>query len=114
MRSAQPNKAGIPLTHPQPFRSSESPYEKLVDRLRPTLSGGLIRAWFWGHEHRWAAYDPSPSIEYRRLFGDGGVSVGAPKSPAPTGVDYLYGTAEDDYLYRFGGEKFLRLGFVEL
>jgi hypothetical protein len=114
MRSAQPNKAGILLTHHQPFSSFESPYEKLVDRLRPTLSGGLIRAWFWGHEHRCAAYDPHPPVAYPRLVGHGGVPVWAPKSPKPAGVSYLYGTAEDDYLYRFGGEKFLRLGFVEL
>jgi hypothetical protein len=113
VRSAQPNKAGILLTHHQPFSSFESANDQLMDRLRPTLNADLVRAWFWGHEHRCAAYAPRPHIAYPRLVGHGGVPVWAPQSPAPSGVSYQYGTAEDDYLYRFG-ERFLRLGFAEL
>jgi 3',5'-cyclic AMP phosphodiesterase CpdA len=114
MRSAQPQKAGILLSHHQPFSSFERSSDKLLDRVRPSLNAGLIRAWFWGHEHRCAAYEARENIHYPRLVGHGGVPVWAPQAPAPPGISYQYGTAEDDYFYRFGNERFLRLGFAEL
>ena len=115
MRTGQPKKAGILLTHHQPVSSYEESSGKLLERLRPTLKENLVRAWFWGHEHRCAIYKKRARIEYPRLIGHGGVPVWAPKVPQPADVVFQYGMEpEREYFERYGSERFQRFGFAEL
>ncbi len=114
MRAAQPQKAGILLSHHQPFSAFEKSSGMLLDRVRPSLNAKYVRAWFWGHEHRCATYEERENIRYPRLVGHGGVPVWAPRQDAPPKVSYLYGRKEEEYFYRYGNERFLRLGFAEL
>jgi hypothetical protein len=115
-RTASSSKGGILLTHHQPFSTYESTPDRLLDRLRPTLNTGLVRAWFWGHEHRCALYEERERVTYPRLVGHGGVPVLAPSPNAvkPNGVRFQFGEAEDEYFYGFVNERFQRFGFAEL
>jgi hypothetical protein len=114
MRTGARNKAGILMTHHQPFSSFEASSGAILDRLRPVLNSGLVRAWFWGHEHRCALYSARENIAYPRLLGHGGVPVWAPHDPRPGDVTFEYGRQQDEYFFRYGNERFLRLGFAEL
>lgn len=114
MRSAARGKAGILLTHHQPFSSYEAGSGKMLERLRPALNEGLVRAWFWGHEHRCAIYEAKENIAYPRLIGHGGVPVWAPDAQQPRDVTFQYGMDEREFFYRYGRERFLRFGFAEL
>jgi hypothetical protein len=114
MRTAAPDKAGILMTHHQPFSSFETAGGAMLNRLRPVLSSGLVRAWFWGHEHRCAIYNARENVAYPRLVGHGGVPVWAPQDTQPGDVTFEYGKQEDEYFFRYGRERLLRLGFAEL
>jgi hypothetical protein len=90
-RSAAPTKRGILLSHHQPFSSYESVPDTILTRLRGTLERDLILAWFWGHEHRCAFYQPQNHIQYGRCIGHGGVPMLAPSDLMPAGVSYEFG-----------------------
>jgi hypothetical protein len=61
------------FSHHQPFSALDRQGDAIVDRLRPLLESRRIFAWYWGHEHRCAIYDPHPSWGlYGRLVGHGG------------------------------------------
>jgi hypothetical protein len=113
MRTTSPGKAGILMTHHQPFSSFETTGDAMLNRLGPVLRSRLIRAWFWGHEHRCALYNARENIAYPRLVGHGGVPVWAPKDSQPGDVAFEYGRQEDEYFLSYR-ESFLRLGFAEL
>jgi len=68
-------KKGMLLSHHQLFSAYESDSQYLGTQLRASLEAGLIRAWFWGHEHRCAIYKPHMGIEFARCIGHGGVPV---------------------------------------
>jgi hypothetical protein len=68
-------KKGMLLSHHQLFSAYEGDSKNLGPQLRETLDAGLIRAWFWGHEHRCAIYKPHRGIEFARCIGHGGVPV---------------------------------------
>lgn len=87
---AVPSKDLLLLSHHQMFSAYEGDGERLADKLRPVLDAGRVRAWFWGHEHRCACYEPQHQIEYPRLIGHGGVPVYASSAPVPAGVRYEY------------------------
>ncbi|OXC73407.1 metallophosphoesterase family protein [Caballeronia sordidicola] len=63
------------LSHHQLFSAYESGSEKMAAQMHDALSAGLIRSWFWGHEHRCAIYKPFMGVEYARCIGHGGVPV---------------------------------------
>jgi Calcineurin-like phosphoesterase len=46
---------------------------RLWKKIYPLLKGRPIEAWFWGHEHRLALYEPTKQIMRPRLIGNGGV-----------------------------------------
>jgi hypothetical protein len=74
-REAAPEKGGILLSHHQLFSPWEGHSEVLFRKLGPILSKKLVRAWFWGHEHRCAIYHPMHQIDYPCLLGHAGVPV---------------------------------------
>jgi hypothetical protein len=73
--AAARGKKGMVLSHHQLFSAYESDSKNLAVQLRETLDAGLIRAWFWGHEHRCAIYKPHMGVEFGRCIGHGGVPV---------------------------------------
>jgi 3',5'-cyclic AMP phosphodiesterase CpdA len=74
-RRAAPHKGGILLSHHQLFSPWEGQSDVLLRRLGPLLRQGLVKSWFWGHEHRCAVYSPHLGIEYPCLLGHAGVPV---------------------------------------
>lgn len=106
-----PQKKVMLLSHHQPFSAWEEDSPKLVRALEPILKreGHPVSAWFWGHEHRWAVYEPTLGIGYPALVGHGGVPVyhhNKPPDPAKAEV-----RAKDDRFFRYFGEKFSYMGF---
>jgi len=61
------------LSHHQPFSAFEKSGPALVQALGTLLNGGRIHAWYWGHEHRLALYEPHPAWGLLgRCVGHGG------------------------------------------
>jgi len=73
-RAAAPRK-GMLLSHHQLFSAYEKGGPKLASKLSGVLDAGLVRSWFWGHEHRCALYAPNMGVQYARCIGHGGVPV---------------------------------------
>jgi hypothetical protein len=71
-RSAAPQKKCVVLSHHQPFSAYQDVSEELERRLRPILNAHQIDAWFWGHEHLSAVYDPHQNVRFPVLIGNGG------------------------------------------
>jgi hypothetical protein len=91
LRRTRPHKRLMLLSHHQLFSSYEHDSPLLMDRLEPLLNAPEpIDAWFWGHEHRCAVYEPSHNIDYPALIGHGGVPVFADSKPKPRGVWFEY------------------------
>lgn len=107
------DKTGILLSHHQPFSAYEKGGEKILEKLQTPLNQGLIRAWFWGHEHRCTFYQGRENIEYARCIGHGGipfyVTTGA--LPADRGVIYEYRDGFDDLLETWNYFGFVILDF---
>jgi hypothetical protein len=74
LRAAAPRK-GMLLSHHQLFSAYEKGGPKLASKLGGVLDAGLVKAWFWGHEHRCALYAPTMGVQYARCIGHGGVPV---------------------------------------
>jgi 3',5'-cyclic AMP phosphodiesterase CpdA len=74
-RRAAPQKGGILLSHHQLFSPWEGHSNVLFEKLRQVLNEKLVKAWFWGHEHRCAIYKKMHEIEYPCLLGHAGVPV---------------------------------------
>ena len=60
------------------------------------------------------SYEAKENIAYPRLVGHGGVPVWAPDARQPRDVSFQYGMDEREFFFRYGSERFLRLGFAEL
>jgi hypothetical protein len=91
LRATRPKKRLMLLSHHQLFSGYEHDSPLLMNRLEPLLtSGNPIDAWFWGHEHRCAVYDPTPAVHFPVLMGHGGVPVFARKRPKPDNVWFEY------------------------
>lgn len=104
-RSAQAQKKGVLLTHHQPYSGYEAAPDTILKLLAPALQKDLVLAWFWGHEHRCAFYDPRNHIQYGRCIGHGGVPVLATTDALPAGVQYEFGdwvVGTEPHLARFG------------
>ncbi|MGJ4971944.1 metallophosphoesterase family protein [Bradyrhizobium sp. HKCCYLRH1073] len=106
-----PNKKIILLSHHQPFSGWENPSPKMIAALTPLLERTRpVEAWFWGHEHRCAVYEPAHNIKYPALIGHGGVPVYSSHT-APR--DYLL-RYHDTRSFRYMGESFSYMGFAVL
>ncbi len=105
------DKTGILLSHHQPFSAFEKGGEELLKKLRNPLDEKLIRAWFWGHEHRCTWYKERENIMYPRCIGHGGIPFYVKSGELPTdkGVIYEYREGFDDLI-----EAWNYFGFVVL
>jgi hypothetical protein len=104
-----PGKKIMLLSHHQPFSAWEESSPKLVAALAPLLTRSKpVEAWFWGHEHRCAVYQPSHNVTYPALIGHGGVPVYV-SSKAPKGEKLRYHYQQ---CFMHWGETFSYMGFA--
>jgi len=105
-------RKGILLSHHQPFSAYERGGEKLLgnERLSAALDTDRVRAWFWGHEHRCALYEPRNKIAYPRCIGHGGVPEYASDREKPSTVRYVYQASLETNLF----ESWALFGFAVL
>jgi hypothetical protein len=108
-RTSATHKKGILLTHHQPFSAFEIAPPNVLPPLKPVLDQNLILAWWWGHEHRCALYDPRDGVRYGRCIGYGGVPIVAETQANPPGVIYQY----QDFVAG-SNPHFARFGFAVL
>jgi hypothetical protein len=108
LRMYAPGKRLLLLSHHQLFSLYENDSPLLQQRIGPLLSTGPVDAWFWGHEHRCAVYEPSHQVTYPVVMGHAGVPVPASKTAQPQGVRYEYRCK------RTGGlmQSFAMMGFI--
>jgi hypothetical protein len=103
----------ILLTHHQWFSAFDSEYRRVGRQLRPYLDRVLL--WFWGHEHRFAAYAPFGFDGTRvraRCIGHGGmpIELGA----AIARPDRPLVCTDDRQARELGGQAIGYCGFVLL
>jgi hypothetical protein len=96
------------LSHHQPFSAYNDGGDRLSAALEGPLGTGKIDAWLWGHEHRCAVYEPTPTLAFPSCIGHGGVPVYAPKR-RPPGVKWHL-----DRAFRKGIEVWAFFGFAVL
>jgi len=110
-----PEKNGILLSHHQPFSAypGESGGQLLLDKLKGPLSAERVRAWFWGHEHRCALYEPREKIEFPRCIGHGGIPFYVAKGDLPQGVIYEYRQGFQELLESWNYFGFVVMDFAE-
>ena len=111
--SAAPGKKGIVLSHHQPFSAYEKGGEKILDKMRPALDENLIRAWFWGHEHRCTLYEEREGIKYPRCIGHGGIPFYVETAHLPAGVAYEYRDGFDHLTESWNYFGFVVLDFAD-
>jgi hypothetical protein len=85
---------------------------ELTEKLRPVLDGNKITAWWWGHEHRSMAFEPTSGVQFPRCLGHGGVPVLQPHSPnEPVPRPGIW---EDRETLEDGGQRWARFGYAVL
>lgn len=108
-RAAAAGQRLVLLSHHQPFSAYEEVDLRLILALAPVLRETGVWAWFWGHEHRCAAYGPQDQVRHGRCLGHGGIPVHQWRKgsdPLPAGVTY-----EHRGRFRRGLEYWARFGF---
>ena len=55
--------------------------QSLLDGFAPLLAEGRIAAWFWGHEHALAIYQPFAGLARGRCVGNGAIPVAISDDP---------------------------------
>jgi hypothetical protein len=84
------------FSHHQPFSRLGPQGPKLHQALGGLLRSRQVAAWYWGHEHDCALYDPHPQYGLRgRLLGNGGIPAfrkdevrNAPEEASRAGVSW--------------------------
>lgn len=113
LRSAAPQKGGVLLTHHQPFNVKKGRFEihspSMVEALQPSCDAGLVRAWFWGHEHDAAVFKPWAGVSYPCLTGHAGV----PESYEERSLDALHRWRWSDG-FQTGDGAYFTMGFTVL
>jgi hypothetical protein len=99
------------LSHHQLFSAWDRAGPKIRERLAPALALRPVDAWFWGHEHRCAVYEPNEEARYAAVVGHGGVPVLVPRpeAPLPKGVAYEFREAHE-----IDGDRWGLFGFAVL
>ncbi len=84
---------------------------ELGQKLGPVLDKGVVRAWWWGHEHRCMTFRASGGVAFPRCIGNGGVPMIAhdPDAPIPEPGEWEYRAAVDH-----DGQRWARFGFTVL
>jgi hypothetical protein len=111
MRSGNPGRKTMLLTHHQPFSAYGSGAAKLRQKIAPVLRQGPVEAWFWGHEHRCLAYRDREGVAFGSCIGHGGLPEYLHPGPAPAGSGLVY---EYRKPYGTGWQKWITFGFVVL
>ncbi|HEY0815150.1 MAG TPA: metallophosphoesterase [Pseudonocardia sp.] len=84
---------------------------ELGRKLGPVLGTGVVRAWWWGHEHRCMTFRASGGVAFPRCIGNGGVPMIAhdPNAPIPPPGEWEYRAAVER-----DGKRWARFGFTVL
>lgn len=98
------------FSHHQLFSRFEGQGPKLAAKLGRLLEAGRISAWYWGHEHRCALYEPDPRYGglLGRCIGHGGMPY-TRKTVENIPVDHTVG---DSVWRRFGTKNMVPGGLV--
>lgn len=105
-----PGPANMLLTHHQPYSAYDRFAYRLPEQLAPAIAANLVRAWFWGHEHRCTVYkSPTPVSHYGCCLGHGGIPTWADKGDPPPVVEFAF---RESYSSTF--EEWCRFGFATL
>ena len=85
--SHHPLFSGLRALRPRNPDGSLSPVNELLrDAFGPLIAEGRIAAWFWGHEHALAIYQPYAGLVRGRCVGNGAIPVllsDTPYQPPP-------------------------------
>lgn len=84
--ASNPQQRVMLFSHHPPFSQLSDQGDTLVSRLKSHFASGRIVAWYWGHEHLFAAYDRTDDWPFHgRCVGHGGFPYnrGARLSDAP-------------------------------
>jgi calcineurin-like phosphoesterase family protein len=84
------NRRLLLLSHHQLFSAYDDDISResvLRKKLRPTLDGKGVDAWFWGHEHDCLAYEAFRGVRAARAIGHGAVPTLRRSDPPGTLVD---------------------------
>lgn len=84
---------------------------ELGEKLGSVLDTGVVKAWWWGHEHRCMTFHAYRGVAFPRCIGNGGVPVFAhdPAAPIPEPGAWEYRAAVDR-----DGQRWARFGFTVL
>jgi hypothetical protein len=92
--SRQNDRKVVLFSHHQLFSALSGQGEHLAVKLQQYLSRQRIFAWYWGHEHLLALYEPHPSWGLTaRCVGHGGFPYFRPGFGATARTDLPYGMA---------------------
>jgi calcineurin-like phosphoesterase family protein len=114
LKAASPRK-GMLLSHHQLFSAYEKGGPNLATKLKPVLEAGLVKAWFWGHEHRCVLYRPEMGVQYARCIGHGGVPVYQwRKQDGPVKAPAIYEFRGAFRTFKLSPERWALFGFAVL
>jgi hypothetical protein len=105
-------KSLVVFTHHMPRSAWEDPCEKLLRQVRALP--GLV-AWYWGHEHRAAAYDARKGAKFASGCIGNGVFLEKYSDPPPKAEDHPSWFATGRCrCFGEGGTRYWPHGFLEL
>lgn len=98
------------FSHHQLFSRFDSQGVELAKKLGKILESGKVLAWYWGHEHRCALYEPDP--RYGNLLGRCLGHGGMPYSRKPVKELPVDHTVGDSIWRRFDAKNMVPGGLV--
>jgi calcineurin-like phosphoesterase family protein len=92
MRTDNPGRKTVLLSHHQLFSAYEAGAHTLRQKISPVLEEQPIDAWFWGHEHRCMAYRDLERVRFASCIGHGGIPeyLAEQALSPPKGLVYEY------------------------
>lgn len=92
MRSDNPGRKTVLLTHHQVFSAYQAGAKDLRLKTRGLREEHPVDAWFWGHEHRCLAYRDLEGVRFASCVGHGGIPEYLHKESLrkPDGLVYEY------------------------
>src|SRR5437899_203160 len=106
------SKRCILLTHHQPFCAYSGVGDELATQIDWLLREKSVAAWFWGHDHHCAVYQPHLRILRPVLLGHGGFPD-RPKTPR-AGSPSIKFAWEATHKHRFTRRTYLKFGYAAL
>jgi hypothetical protein len=105
-------KRSILLSHHQPFCAYSDVGGQLASQIDWLLQEDSVAAWFWGHDHHCAVYQPHLNILRPVLLGHAGfpARLKPPRAGSPS-IEFAW---EATQKRRFIGRTYLKFGYATL